>query len=113
MVAAPAGQSTGMGHGTENDPTGTIDTERAERLAVTLQAVADPDRLRALTALREGPRTLDVLAREVDVDDAKLRSELDRLVDLGLVAHGEHGYALHDEHVGALLDEAVGHDEHR
>jgi ArsR family transcriptional regulator, nickel/cobalt-responsive transcriptional repressor len=102
-----------MGHGTENDPTGTVDTERAERLAATLQAVADPDRLRALTTLREGPRTLDALARAIDVDDAKLRTELDRLADLGLVTHDERGYALHDEHVGALLDEAVGHDEHR
>jgi ArsR family transcriptional regulator, nickel/cobalt-responsive transcriptional repressor len=102
-----------MGHGTENDPTGRIDEQRAERLAVTLQAVADPLRLQALTALRRGAHALDQLARELHVEDAKLAGELDRLVDLGLLAQADGTYTLADDHVGSLLDEAVGHDQHR
>jgi ArsR family transcriptional regulator, nickel/cobalt-responsive transcriptional repressor len=101
-----------MGHGTENDPTGTVDEARAERLAGTLQAIADPARLQALTALRRGPSKLDDLARTIGVESAKLSTEMDRLVDLGLVAERGSSYALHDDHVGALLDEAVGHDQH-
>lgn len=102
-----------MGHGTENDPTGTVDEARAERLAGTLQAIADPTRLQALTALREGPAALDALARALGVESSKLSPEMDRLIDLGLVSERGPAYALHDEHVGALLDEAVGHDAHR
>lgn len=103
-----------MGHGTENDPTGTIDAERSERLATTLQAIADPLRLQALTTLRTGAHTLDDLTRTLGVDDdAKLSQELDRLAELGLVVTDDGRYGLADEHVGALLDEAVGHDAHR
>lgn len=103
-----------MGHGTENDPTGLVDDDRAERLAATLQAIADPTRLQALTALREGPASLDGLTRTLGVHDAaKLAPEMDRLVELHLVTDDGASYALADDHVASLLDEAIGHDQHR
>jgi ArsR family transcriptional regulator, nickel/cobalt-responsive transcriptional repressor len=102
-----------MGHGTEDDPTGTVEQDRAERMASTLQAIAEPVRLQALTALRQGTRTLDDLAGALGVEASKLSTELDRLVEFGLVVEDGPSYALHDEHVGSLLDEAVGHDAHR
>ncbi|MEJ2868074.1 ArsR family transcriptional regulator [Actinomycetospora sp. OC33-EN08] len=101
-----------MGHATENDPTGMVDAVRAERMAVTLQAIADPTRLEALTILREGPRTTQDLSSALDVEAEKLTPEMDRLSSLGLVVEEGGAYRLHDEHVGALLDEAVGHDAH-
>jgi len=106
-----------MGHGTEQEPTGTIDTERAERLAGVLDAVADPLRLRILTTLRTGPATPTDLAEALDLDETKVVEQLGRLAELGVVEHGDGGaaaaFALHDDHVGALLDEAIGHDAHR
>jgi ArsR family transcriptional regulator, nickel/cobalt-responsive transcriptional repressor len=101
-----------MGHGTENDPAGMVDPVRAERIAVTLQAIADPTRLEALTILRQGPRTAENLGAAVEIDAEKLAGELDRLASLGLVVEEGGTYRLHDEHVGALLDEAIGHDSH-
>ena len=50
---APRNPAT-MGHGTEDDPTGTVEQDRAERMASTLQAIADPVRLQALATLRQG-----------------------------------------------------------
>jgi ArsR family transcriptional regulator, nickel/cobalt-responsive transcriptional repressor len=101
-----------MGHGTESDPAGQVDPVRAERIAVTLQAIADPTRLEALTMLRQGPRTSKELGAALDVEPDKISGELDRLASLGLVVEEGGTYRLHDEHVGALLDEAVGHDSH-
>lgn len=102
-----------MGHGTENDPRGAVGEARAERMAGALQAIAEPVRLQALTALRQGPAGLDDLSSALGVETSKLTTEMDRLVAFGLVMDDGTSYALHDDHVASLLDEAIGHDSHQ
>lgn len=107
-----------MTHGGQDKPPGPghIDSETAEAVAVTMQALATPSRVRILGRLREGACSVGELALAVEMEPSAASHQLRLLRHLGLVVGQRTGrqviYALHDDHVGALLDEAVFHTEH-
>lgn len=107
-----------MGHGVEGKSSrpAHIDPSTADAVAVTMQALATPSRVRILGRLREGACSVSELAAAVDMEPSAASHQLRLLRHLGLVVGQRTGrqviYALHDDHVAALLDEAVFHTEH-
>jgi len=107
-----------MGHGVQGKgiPPASIDDETAVSVAMTLQALATPSRLRILGRLRQGPASVTELAEAVGMERSAVSHQLRMLRHLGLVAGQRSGrariYALYDNHVAMLLDEAVYHADH-
>jgi DNA-binding transcriptional ArsR family regulator len=107
-----------MAHGVQGNPNrpAHIDASTAEAVAVTMQALATPSRVRILGRLREGACSVGALADAVEMESSAVSQQLRLLRHLGLVLGKRTGrqviYQLHDDHVGALLDEAVYHTEH-
>jgi DNA-binding transcriptional ArsR family regulator len=107
-----------MAHGVQaNSPAPAhIDGPTAEAVAVTMQALATPSRVRILGRLREGTCSVTELAEAVEMEQSAVSQQLRVLRQLGLVVGRRTGrqviYALHDDHVAALLNEAVFHTEH-
>ncbi|MCP9491075.1 MAG: metalloregulator ArsR/SmtB family transcription factor [Solirubrobacteraceae bacterium MAG38_C4-C5] len=107
-----------MAHGVEGKPPrpGHIDPATADAVAVTMQALATPSRVRILGRLREGACSVGELAASVELEPSAASHQLRLLRHLGLVVGQRTGrqviYTLHDDHVGALLDEAIFHTEH-
>jgi DNA-binding transcriptional ArsR family regulator len=93
-----------------------IDGPTADAVAVTMQALATPSRVRILGRLREGDCSVGELADAVEMETSAVSHQLRMLRQLGLVVGKRTGrqviYALHDDHVAALLNEAVFHTEH-
>jgi DNA-binding transcriptional ArsR family regulator len=81
-----------------------------------MHALATTSRVRILSRLGAGPRTVGELARDIGMEQPAVSQQLRILRHLGLVVGERAGrhviYALHDDHVGALLSEAVSHTEH-
>lgn len=107
-----------MAHGVQGKPPppSHIDGPTAEAVAVTMQALATPSRVRILGRLREGACSVGDLAAAVDMEPSAVSHQLRMLRQLRLVVGQRTGrqviYALHDDHVAALLNEAVFHTEH-
>jgi len=107
-----------MAHGVQGTPPppAHIDGSTAEAVAVTMQALATPSRVRILGRLREGDCPVTDLAAAVEMEPSAVSHQLRILRHLGLVVGRRSGrrviYALHDDHVAALLNEAVFHTEH-
>jgi DNA-binding transcriptional ArsR family regulator len=93
-----------------------LPSEEAEELAETLKALGSPARLRMLTALADGHRTVEQLAEDAGLGASATSHHLRILRALRLVrAHrdGRHVlYALHDHHVAELLAAVRHHHEH-
>jgi DNA-binding transcriptional ArsR family regulator len=91
-----------------------IDGPTADAVAVTMQALATPSRVRILGRLREGACAVTDLAEAVEMEPSAVSHQL--RIQLGLVVGQRTGrqviYVLHDDHVAALLNEAVFHTEH-
>ena len=81
-----------------------------------MQALASPVRLRILSLLRTGPRTVTELSERLDLAQTTLSNHLRLLRHITLVTGHRVGrhihYALFDDHVADLLDEAIGHLRH-
>ncbi len=107
------GMSHRQGFEAENHP---VDAGMAHRVAETMQALATPSRVRILSCLREGPRSVGELADTVGMEQSAVSHQLRVLRHLRLVVGERNGraviYSLHDDHVAVLLDEAVAHVEH-
>jgi len=107
-----------MGHGVRGKatPAARIDEQTAAAVAMTMQALATPSRLRILGRLRQGPAAVGELAAAVGMEQSAVSHQLRMLRHLGLVTGQRAGrtvvYALFDSHVAMLLDEAVYHAEH-
>lgn len=107
-----------MGHGVEGrrTPPARLDSESANAVAETLQALVAPSRLLILSHLRQGAATVSDLTAAVGLEQSAVSHQLRLLRIMGLVIATRHGrsvtYALFDNHVAALLDEAVYHAEH-
>lgn len=107
-----------MAHGVQGNPPrpGHIDPSTAEAVAVIMQALATPSRVRILGRLRESACSVGELAAAVEMEPSAASHQLRLLRHLGLVVGQRTGrqviYALHDDHIGALLEEAVFHTEH-
>ncbi|MFM9372815.1 ArsR/SmtB family transcription factor [Streptomyces sp. Da 82-17] len=93
-----------------------LDDATAASIAVMLQALATPSRLRILTTLRHGPYDVGSLADAVGMEHSAVSHQLRLLRALGLVTGHREGrrivYRLYDDHVAQLLDQAVHHIEH-
>ena len=72
-----------------------------ERCARMLKALADPERLRIIDCLRQGPRNVTDLSRELAADIVNVSHHLGVLRSAGLVLDEKHGrfvvYQLHPE----------------
>ena len=107
-----------MAHGVRGTPPppAHIDEPTATAVAVTMQALATPSRVRILGRLRESACSVGELAAAVAMEPSAVSHQLRTLRQLGLVVGQRAGrqviYALHDDHVAALLTEAVFHTEH-
>src|SRR5829696_8925401 len=99
-----------------NAPTRPLDADEAEELTETLKALASPGRLRLLTDLLGGPRTVEQLATAAGLSVSATSHHLRLLRSLRLVRarrDGRHvSYTLHDHHIGELLAAVRHHHEH-
>src|SRR5215210_8365629 len=100
-------------HGPPSRPLGAYE---AEELTETLKALASPGRLRVLTELLAGERTVEQLAAAADLSLSATSHHLRLLRALRLVAGRRAGrhvlYSLHDHHLADLLAAVRHHHEH-
>jgi DNA-binding transcriptional ArsR family regulator len=100
-------------HGPPQRP---LSADEAEALTETLKALASPGRLRLLTELLAGPRTVEQLAAAADLSVSATSHHLRLLRSLRLVRPRRDGrhvvYTLHDHHLGDLLAAVRHHHEH-
>jgi DNA-binding transcriptional ArsR family regulator len=106
-----------MPHLTEHSPASrALDAEEADELAQTLKALSSSARLRVLTELVAGERTVEQLARCVALSVSATSHHLRILRALRLVRARRDGrhvhYSLHDHHIGDLLAAVRHHHEH-
>jgi ArsR family transcriptional regulator, nickel/cobalt-responsive transcriptional repressor len=100
-------------HGSATQPLGAAE---AEELAETLKALGSPGRLRLLTELLDGDKTVERLADAADLSLSATSHHLRLLRSLRLVRARRDGrhvyYALHDHHLAELLAAVRHHHEH-
>jgi DNA-binding transcriptional ArsR family regulator len=105
-----------MAHGAIQHEPSELDSDFAQAVAETMQALATPSRLRILGQLHAGPSPVNELAAAVGMEPSAVSHQLRVLRHLGLVAGRRDGrrivYDLYDDHVGELLEQAIGHVEH-
>lgn len=105
-----------MAHGGVQQDPAELDSDFAQSVAETMQALSTPSRLRILGQLHAGPSPVNELAAAVGMEPSAVSHQLRVLRHLGLVAGRRVGrqivYDLYDDHVGELLEQAIGHVEH-
>ena len=106
-----------MPHPSEHGPaTRRMSGAEAEELAETLKALASAGRLRVLTELLDGERTVEHLAQVAELSLSSTSHHLRLLRTLRLVRARRDGrnvfYALHDHHLADLLAAVRHHREH-
>lgn len=105
-----------MAHGGIQHNPSEFDSEFAQAVAETMQALSTPSRLRILGQLHGGPSSVNQLAAAVGMESSAVSHQLRVLRHLGLVVGRRVGrqivYDLYDDHVGELLEQAIGHVEH-
>lgn len=106
-----------MPHPTEHGPPARpLDLLEAEDLAETLKALASSGRLRLLSELLAGERTVEELAHAAELSLSGTSHHLRLLRSLRLVRARRDGrhvhYALHDHHLADLLAAVRHHHEH-
>ena len=93
-----------------------LGADEADELAETLKALASPGRLRLLTELLDGDRTVERLAEAAGLSLSATSHHLRLLRSLRLVRARRDGrhvyYALHDHHLADLLGAVRHHHEH-
>jgi DNA-binding transcriptional ArsR family regulator len=93
-----------------------IDEDTAGRLADIFAALADPNRLRIISALAHNELNVGDLARLVGMTDSATSHQLRLLRAQRIVRTRKAGrqvfYFLDDEHIHDLLDRAVAHVQH-
>jgi DNA-binding transcriptional ArsR family regulator len=93
-----------------------IDTDLADEVAETMQALAAPSRVRILARLRQSACSVTDLAGDVQLEPSAVSHQLRLLRHLGFVTRRRDGnrviYSLHDDHVGDLVAQAIYHVEH-
>jgi DNA-binding transcriptional ArsR family regulator len=94
----------------------SLGPDEAAELAEILKALGSPARLRLLTELLEGERTVEQLAGAADLSVSATSHHLRILRALRLVRGRRNGrhvrYALHDHHMADLLAAVRHHHEH-
>jgi len=93
-----------------------VDEAQAQQLAEMFKMLADPTRLRIITALAEGEVCVHELAEALNLSQSAVSHQLRLLRQQGLVRARRAGrhvyYRLDDEHVYHLLQQALEHVEH-
>lgn len=100
-----------------DSPNGVIDIVRADRLAQIFAALADPTRLRLISALIDRELCVSDLAAALNMTQSAVSHQLRLLRALGLVRARKDGrmvyYALDDEHIRDLYQRGLEHVAHR
>ena len=93
-----------------------VDDVHAAEMAATFKALADPTRLRIISALAETELCVGDLAACLGMSASAVSHQLRRLRELGLVRNRRAGkhvfYTLADEHVHDLYRRAWEHADH-
>jgi DNA-binding transcriptional ArsR family regulator len=93
-----------------------IDNLTATRLADLFSALGDPARLRLISALLEGERSVGELAEAIGLSESATSHQLRGLRNLRLVRPRKEGrqvfYCLDDEHVTRLFQMGLDHVIH-
>lgn len=93
-----------------------LGSDEAGELAETLKAIGSPGRLRLLTELLAGERSVEELAAAAELSLSATSHHLRILRALRLVRGRREGrhvrYALHDHHIADLLSAIRHHHEH-
>ena len=93
-----------------------LDAEAAKSVAATLQALANPSRLRILATLQAGSATVGQLTETLAMEQSAVSHQLRLLRDQGFVTAERDGrhieYRLYDNHIGELIEQALSHAEH-
>jgi len=91
----------------------TIPDDELDRLSLTYKALADPTRLRMVSALDGGEMCVCDLAALVNLSQSAVSHHLRRLKDLALVKPRREGpvlyYSLSDDHVAQILKIGLEH----
>lgn len=94
-----------------------IDETTASGLAETFQALADPTRLRIISALMGGDRCVNDLAGLLAMTQSAISHQLRILRNLHLVKYCKDGrtvyYALDDDHIRDLYQRGFDHYQHQ
>ena len=93
-----------------------VDEPTAALLAETFQAMADPSRIRLISALMETELCVCDLAAVLGMSQSAVSHQLRSLRDLRLVKHRKEGrivyYALDDQHIRDLFQRSREHVSH-
>lgn len=93
-----------------------VNEATAARLAQTFRALADPTRVRILSALGKGELCVGNLAAVLNMSMSAVSHQLRLLHELHIVRKRRDGkhiyYALDDEHVVELFERALTHVQH-
>jgi DNA-binding transcriptional ArsR family regulator len=93
-----------------------IDSPTAVRLAEIFAALADPTRLRIISALSHHELNVGELSRLIGTSESATSHQLRLLRAQRIVRTRKEGrqvyYALDDEHIHDLLDRGIAHVEH-
>ncbi len=94
-----------------------LDEGLAGVLAETFRVLADPTRVRIISALAESPLCVHELATALDVTHSAVSHQLAMLREMGLVSFEKEGrhviYRLDDEHIQDLFRQGLAHARHR
>lgn len=94
-----------------------VDDQTAAGLAETFQALADPTRVRIISALMDTELCVYDLARLVGMSQSAVSHQLRILRSLGLVKFRKEGrtvhYSLDDDHIRDLFQRGLEHYNHR
>ena len=93
-----------------------IDLEAAERLARIFRSLADPTRVRIVSALARSELCVGDLAAMLDMSVSAVSHQLRLLREMRVVRNRREGkhiyYVLDDEHVGDLFAQGLEHASH-
>lgn len=90
--------------------------QQVEVAGETFRMLADPTRIRLLSALSQGEQSVTCLAEIIGAQTAAVSQHLAKLRLAGIVRQRREGnfmfYTLADVHAGRLLNEALKHADH-
>jgi ArsR family transcriptional regulator, lead/cadmium/zinc/bismuth-responsive transcriptional repressor len=99
-----------------SSPMAVLDTDTASRLSEIFAAMADPNRLRIISALSHHELSVSELSKLVDMTKSATSHQLRLLRTLRIVRARKAGrqvfYFLHDDHIHDLLDRGIAHIQH-
>lgn len=94
-----------------------VDDSAAEGLAETFQALADPNRVRLISALMDGDLCVCDLAELLGMSQSAVSHQLRLLRNLHLVKYRKEGrtvyYSLDDDHIRDLFQRGLEHYRHQ